>query len=410
MKLDKIVFYHPSQITGGTEYLFLRCAEYLAENQKSYAIFIVDYDDGFYRRNVKTGKIHFIEYNSQYKTQISDGSCVVVQLNCIGHLFNMFKYNEKESIFLFWALHFKNLSSFVYFEKLGIYIISPWERKKLGKEITELASKNVIKFMGPTAYVAITKDFYQKPKFFSWLPNIAPQNLAEIEPSYNRLSKSLVKFCWLGRLDSEKALNIITYMNELEYMCSSIKLSLSLIGTGPEESHLKEIASKYHFQIVFAGEKRDKDLDEYIRTQSEIGLASGTSALEFALRGKPVIYEGLLDRVYAAGERKKYFLLCDLHDVSYDSNCQVYRKGEADFETKVRQILGNYTLLSKKSYDFVKQYTAENCGLKLIANIENIGKENCETLFAHICNVNKMLNRGKRRKMFIKTIFGFFND
>lgn len=405
MKLDKIVFYHPSQITGGTEYLFLRCAEYLAENQKNYAIFIVDYDDGFYRRNVKTGKIHFIEYNSQYKTQIPDGSCVVVQLNIITKYNKLFFYDKRKSCFLYWALHMRNIKAYIHDDKLG-YSLFRWEKKKLGIYLARLAECSVIKFMGCSAYAIILRDFYQKPRMLEWLPNIVPMEYSKPEPLHSRISNAEIKFCWLGRLDFEKARNVETYMNELERLSSNHFLSLSIIGDGPAECYLKDMVSKYTFPIYFVGEKKNDDLDTFMRTQTEIGLASGTSAMEFALRGKPVIYEGLLDRVYHAGERKQYYLYSESQNIRFDDCGNIIREGASDFASKVEQILSNYEQLSQNEYEKVKEYSAENCGTKLINNVNLLQEaDNCE-ISAVMDSTRKLLMKGYYRRQFLRRLFG----
>ena len=402
MTIDKIIFFHPSLITGGAEYLFLRCAECLASYYPNYSIYIIEYKDGFARKNVKNKDINFIDYEEGKKIHIPDGAAIITQLDIIGVFQDLFEYNSQKSLFIYWCLHLLNLKNYYYGENFGYYLLK-FEREFLGREIDWLAERDIVKFMGYGANIRVMQDLCQKPRQLRWLPNIIPIN-PSYKPSLERISFDELKFCWLGRLDREKARNVETYMNELESLFPQIRLSLSIIGLGPCEDYLKRIANQYSYPISFVGEKRDEDLTSYITDHCDIGLASGTSALELSMRGKPVILDGLLDRTYMAGERKEYYLTSEKSSYSYDEKYSIIRDCTDYFKNKVDYIIENYESVSRDCFTYVQRYSATNTCGEIVKCVEIISNYNTMDVLSHIKHANKILRCGMRRRNFIRKI------
>lgn len=395
MKINNIVFYCPSRNTGGVEYLFSRLSNHLAESQDHYRIFYVDYYDGFSHNAIRSNKVTYIEYRANEKVSIPDHSVLILQLNLISEI-DRFAYNPKESLCLFWCLHFLNIRNQIYAK--GHFFISKRERMQLGEEIKWLSERNVIKFLAGSAYVIVQKDFYQNQIKLDYIPNIAPIKSYDKNISFKRINQELIKFCWLGRLDAEKSLNIITYMNELEEVNKTKKVSLSIIGLGKEEERLKNLSRKYTYPITFEGEKREKELDSFIREKVEIGLASGTSAFEFSLRGKPVIVEWLLDHEYKAGERQSYTLTYESEDIELNKTDEIVFVGQSSFKNKLDIILNDYERESEKCYSFVINKNETNCARSLINNIESIAHEDSFLIEKHLKKTATLINRGAKRK------------
>lgn len=408
MEIDKIVFYYPSHITGGAEYLFLRCAEYLAEHQEKYKIFIVDYHDGFLRKNSTSERVIFIDYFKGQKTKVPDGSAFIVQLNIIGTYQEELEFDHQKSLILFWCLHFLNLRGYVYGENWGYYI-SQKDRKRIGEELKILSENNVIKFMGCMAFITVAKDFFLPPMNLEWLPNIAPIDTNRSEPSHKRVSNGPIKFCWLGRLDKEKAINVVTYMNELEFLSQKKHLTLSLIGDGPAKDYIIEQSKNYSYPIYFVGEKRDNELDEFIINESEIGLASGTSAYEFSLRGKPVIIIWLLKHVYEANTLQNYYITSECDQIGVDKLFNVYHQNQSSFMKKVDQILFDYEGSSEACYKYVLTQSANVCCEKLVQNIEYIAMSDADKINNHLFRLYRLLQKGSSRSKWVRKICGIFS-
>lgn len=395
MEIKNIIFYYPSKITGGAEYLFVRCSDFLVMHQDKYRIYYVDYDDGFARKNLKSKDVGFIECKIGQKTIIPDNSAVIVQLNLISQIDSLFIYNQQQSIFLYWCLHSLNIKSQIY--RKGRYFLFRNERKMLGEELSALSEKNVIKYMGYIAYVKVIRDLYQKPQQLEWLPNIAPIDESLPLPEFRQPAANCLRFCWLGRLDEEKAKNVVTYMNELEECNKHYKLSLSLIGIGPAEEYLRKCAQHYSYPIDFVGEKRDLELDAFIRKNTDIGLASGTSAYEFSLRGKPVIMEWVLDRVYEAGERNRYtFTFFEVKDLDKKTGEPVV-DGQGPFIMKLEELINNFEEISKECYNFVISKSPSNSVKILLNTIEYISKLDQDEVERHVTSLRRIINKANRR-------------
>lgn len=403
MKINKILFYNPSKITGGSEYLFKRCSEYLAENQKDYEILYADYPDGFVRKNILSDKVKFLEVGQNKEVYVEDGTAVILQMHIIYQLKNLIIYNKEKSLCLFWCLHQLNIKAAIY--AFNIYWISKFSRKKIGNSLTRLTEMNVVKFMGYNGYYLVMSELFQKAKEYDWLPNIAPLKYCKPLVNVGRISNKEWKFCWLGRLDCEKSRNIETYMNELEELYKTTPLSLSIIGLGPNEEYLHSIAKKYSYPIKFVGEKREEELDRYIREETEIGLASGTSAFEFVLRGKPVIMEWVIDKVYLAGERNTYVFTHEEELIDYSNKDGIRRLYEGTFQEKVKALFCDYSTIVRKEYKFVKSKSVENSCHKLISTIQQISLIDHNIVDKEVQIIESLVNKGYNRiQRFVKLL------
>ena len=370
MKIDKIAFYYPSKITGGTEYLFKRCSEYLAENQNEYTIYYIDYIDGFVRKNIQSNKVNFIFYEKGSTINLGDGFAIVAPLYLLP-LNKTITYDREQSLALYWMVHQVNILCHIHSN--NNFLISKRRRQLLGDYIKELSRIGVIKYMGYAAVFYIYEDLFQDAEEYEWLPNIINVSSKNNQaPSFEPLAKGCIKFCWLGRLDEEKSRNILTYMNELQDLSANVSLKLSLIGVGPEEETLKEKALLYSYPIEFVGEKRDKELDRYLREETSIGLASGTSALEFALRGKPVIVDWVIDRVYHADERKKYTFLYEDENIDTSAKDCIVRINEDSFRKKFESLMSDYVSVCKAEYEYAMTKRVDVCSERLIGSIVHL--------------------------------------
>lgn len=400
MKINNIVFYYPSRQTGGTQYLFLRCADALVNNS-NYKVFLYEYPDGFARNNIKSKDVILIDYNDEEIIEIPDNTLLIVQMNMI-YDYSKFRYNPKQSAILFWALHRSNLKYAI--KSSYCFLLTRIERAKVGKGLLYLTRNGVMRFMAYSACFDMLSDFFVEPPECDYLPNIVPLNKFKAIPSFKKNISDEIKFCWLGRLDLEKSRNIVTYMNELEVLHKTNNLSLSIIGLGPQETYLKQISSNYSYNILFVGEKRNEDLDMFLRNETEVGLASGTSAFEFSLRGKPVISDGVLDRVYEAGARSRYIYTYEIGQYYGNDGKRVIRKGEAKFAEKINYLINNYEKVSKDCYNYVMAFSPENCCIKLKQTITQLEQGNTHDVLNNISLVTRLLNKGKRRYFFLQRI------
>lgn len=399
MELQNIVFYYPSKITGGAEYLFVRCAKAIIQNYK-YNVYYVDYLDGFARKELANTDVKFINYIEGSSVQVPENTVVIFQLNMIG------SYREVVDISdnirpMFWCLHFLNIHYQINYK--GFYFLSPISRFRLGKAIKYLSEIGVIKYLGMLGYVEIGKELYIQPTVVSCIPLPVP---IDISKGYKVVEKefSLVRCCWLGRLDKEKSLNIMTYMNELEEINKSLNVTLSIIGLGSEEDNLKKYSDRLSYPVHFIGEKRGNDLDAYIKNNVDIGFASGTSALEFSMRGVPSIQEWIIDRVYDANVRTTYTYPFQVPMLQGSRKKKLVNKYEDSFRNKFFYAITHYKEIQEQCYAHVCKKSPQNTAKLLVDTLECISNLDAEDYQKHLALCYSLISKAKRRKKLLYKI------
>lgn len=369
MTIKNIIFFYPGKVTGGAEYLFLRYADFLSKNTERYKIMYVDYNDGFVYKQLLGKSVKLIDYQEGQLVEIPEDSLVVFSLHMISCYKNYVKFDADRTAFLFWALHFKNLSCRVISSR-NVRLITKRDTKRVAKELDYLSDAGVIKYLGYGAYIKIASDFQAHPHRVPVIPLVVPTTRFENDSrGYGELG-STVRFCWLGRLDEEKSLNIITYMNEIEAISEKRKVSLSIIGLGLAMDNLREVAKSYSYPINFVGEKRDKDLDDFIYSSVDIGLASGTSSLEFGLRKKPVIEQSIIPCIRKAGESRDYIHVYDSRKVDYTITTHLLNYSNGTFLQKFDDIISNYTEACEKTFSYAMSFSVSNGSKQFLSAVE----------------------------------------
>lgn len=399
-RINNIVFFNPSRIVGGSEYYFMRYAEQLARYNR-FKVFYIDYPDGFAAITLKKTNVNFIEYSDDCKAVAPHRSIVMMQLNLIRHYEDHVIIDKTDSGVMFFLLHSLNLRKCV--KRKDLYVVSPWTRKNMGQIVRKLSDIGIIKYLDYGGVIEAVKDFMVKPKQYPYLPLIIPTSIFGNPQFEKKLSTDVVKFCWLGRLDKEKSKNIQTYMNELDVLSKQRKLSLYLIGDGAERDSLYKLAEEQHsYPIYFIGEKRDAELDSFIRSTVDIGLASGTSSLEFAIRMVPVIEDWVLDRVYKSGERSCYNYLCERDNIDYSYIKKLKYKHEDTFMNMALGILNNYSEESRLSFEYAMSKSPENASKLMLDAIDNYPITKLNEIYPIIDKMSSYCKKGWNRVEFVK--------
>lgn len=405
MKFENIVFFAPCMFTGGAEYYFIRLAEYISKKHNEYSVYYVEFIDGFARKLISNIDVMFLDYEKGRKVAIPENSLICFALNHAVNIDKMISYNRSNSLMMIWVMHFRHLSSS--FTMDNFYKVNKTCRKEVGKQVEKLTDLGVLKFLGNVAYLKMSQQFLFEFHPVNTLPiPISTEKYGVDIPVQNRIG-NIVRFCWLGRLDEEKYKNILTYMNELESINRDYNVSLSIIGVGPMEKRIQKDALKYSYPINFVGEKREENLDCFIRNNVDIGLASGTSSMEFALRKVPVIIDWLLDRIYTADERNQYYLYTQTHisDITINS----YRFEEmGTFKDIFLDLIRNYVLRCEEAYKHVMTRSTYACGEKFITEMKKMQEANFVKCYQHIDTLNKLTLKARYSwmdKLHLRRIF-----
>ena len=84
-------------------------------------------------------------------------------------------------------------------------------------------------------------------------------------------------FIYMGRLINWKG------VDRLIELCAELKLSAVIIGTGPEEFNLRELALKLGADCIFPGELPKSELQDYLKKSKMFVLLSQYEGLSYAL-------------------------------------------------------------------------------------------------------------------------------
>lgn len=405
-RFENIVFFSPCKFTGGAEYYFIRIAQYLSKQYPEYNIYYADYANNWTSSLVDDYNIKKLVYETGKKTLIPPKSIICISSHLLPQIHDLILFDSDNTVLTLWFMHLRHLSGFCTMD--NYYKISRSARINIGGEIKWLYDNGIFNILGNGALLKLSQQFLFKyePKMSVPIP-VPTDKYGNVEIR-NRFPDKQIRFCWLGRLDKEKAKNILTYMNELELVSREIKISLAIIGVGIAESMLKSKAKKYSYPIYFVGEKREAELDSFITKNVDIGLASGTSSLEFALRKVPVIQEWLLDKVYSADQRKTYHLVEEygnfINITEYDF--QIVNQGT--FSQKLHQILGDYNKYCESAYNRAMTRSPQMCGDKFVAVMHNLEHVDIKESSYHLDSLSKMLQSARNNwmeKIHLRRIF-----
>lgn len=378
LQFKRIVFYFPCHDIGGGQLLFIRYAEAMAKNYSDKEILFVDYVDGFARNQlISIPNIRFIDYVDGNKTLIPPHSVVVYTLNHLWHFREKMSFDANNTSFIFWCIAFHD----IYIPR---YIISKSTRKAIGDELIWLSQKGIIRYLGPLAHEILAKQYNVSPVTTDSIPLVVPTSKYAVDYKVERELGDVVRFCWLGRLDTDKYNDIVTYMNELERLNQKQKVSLSFIGRGNAETQIELLSKKFSYPCNFVGEKRDETLDSYIRNSVDIGLASGTSSLEFALRKVPIVHGTKLSKVYQAGE---CFLFSDV-----DKGRDLY-----NFQTIYNGIVSEYWKKCDESFTFAMSKSPTAGAKKMHDAITHLESLEWPEVYTHLLLMSRLLAKGHER-------------
>lgn len=404
MKIENIIFYFPHRDTGGAQYLFIRYAAELAKEIFKYKIIYIDYPDGFARKQLSGTSVSFIDYYKGVRCQIPSNSLVNFQLDMLPLFDKEIKYDKETTAFKFWYLHITNLRGHIYVHNFCPLLRK--ERREAGKCIDKLIEEQSIVLLNSGDYIDFIKDFHTGVHNVKTIPLIVPTDQFVKPKEYSKQLSIPLRFCWLGRLDKEKSRNILTYMNELEVINTKTPISLSLIGVGPSIEYLRTEAQQYSFPISFVGEKRDADLDNYIRDNVDIGLASGTSSLEFCLRGVPVIEQWVIPQIYKAGIIKNFTHTYDRHKIDLSITSCKKNITEDAFVNKFNEIINDYYNKSKTSFEYAMSFSPHNGCKKFLEAIRDMENNYDHNMINYILSLSKIINKSKRRMIILSKIKG----
>jgi hypothetical protein len=350
----RVVFYYPSKNIGGTQLLFVRLAQYL-QYITNVEVFYVDFVNGFARETLMTSKVTFIDFVANEKLYLPKNSCVVIPANYLFQIEHIIK-NLYEIRLMIWSLHPLNIIPNFYDFK-SYSLVSKKILNVIGVDLKRLYYVGGLQFMDHSNYITNSNYFNFQIPDTSYLPIPVEEVIFQLDlnSKHERLKNHTINISWLGRIDIDKIFSILNLCNEIENLSKNKKFVFYVIGEGSQLEFLQERAIRYSFEIVFLGKLFGEELQSFIVKNVDVGVAMGTSALEFAKFAKPVILIDVCNKEYSSNTLR-YNLLHQTIGYSLGSvfpfknnEIRKFLFGEA-----LSNILDNYLLESHKAQQYVQ--------------------------------------------------------
>ena len=290
-----IYVFYPSKIMGGAEYLMIRTAILLKNN--GVDVGLIDVENGWISRNIDGINKIFIK---DKKIKLKDTDILITTANFIYKLDVFFERSDAKV--LLWNIQSYNL--IINFPKFfrGNYFLKKIENIYLNykepihkKNLELIIKKNGIVSMDGECDKTLFHRY--QINFKNFLPIFINDEKFKLHELATE-DKNTIRIIWLGRIDLDFKIHILKkVLLDINYLRKYFdeKIIFNIIGDGPGLDSLVEFCKKeVKFEVEFLGEREGNDLN-YILSQSDIGFAMGTSALDLAAKKIPTV---LLDFSY----------------------------------------------------------------------------------------------------------------
>jgi len=355
-----ITFFYPSRRVGGVQLLFIRLARHLS-GFEGVKVAVVDYNDGFLREALKEDTHIRVLMFERGKVLVDFKTILVTPLTNITECEMFLQKGSAEVSFFFWAVHPKNLYHALYEKGRGLF---RWNRKAVRHAIRELSDEGIILYMDRINYQAVQEEV-KEPFDPVYLPIPVP-----FPPNPERKQQVVragsINIGWLGRIADDKVFAIIDIADRVKQLTADTgrKIRFHIIGNGEMLPFLVKHLETTGIDYVHLGTLTGNALDEYIAEHIDLGVAMGTSTLEFAARRLPVV---LLDYSYEKFPAEmKYHWLFETVGYSLGSKVDEYlQERKHTFDQIVRQYEGNSEYIADQCFNYVKSHH----------DIEHVAKE-----------------------------------
>ncbi|WP_081995174.1 glycosyltransferase [Deinococcus radiopugnans] len=389
---ERILFFYPSNSSGGAEILYSRLADKLARD--GFNVGVIDYEGGGVASLIKNEAVDIIIFNHDSQVIEDLRTCII----CPPSIYPYLKYilgNFETMYVLFWFIHPYNLLAtmprFSFLSVLELrYLLNLYKlvfpfRFRIKRLLLLIAeNNNGLYFMDNSSRRENEKIFDLALKK-SLIP-IPVSDLPEYEEYNSVLFKPQLTCGWVGRLADHKYKSLIYLLRELENRCADDKtvLAFKIIGDGEYIEDVRTFADQLEYvRVEYVGSIKNNKLAFYIRSNIDILFAMGTSALEGAAAGVPTV---LIDATFT--KFPNGYLFRWLYETSDFDLASVIGEDSEIIGTKtiseiLKEAAVNRQEVSRKSY----KYVAENHALELSAEI--------------------LLNAVKRNRLRIKDIYKY---
>jgi glycosyltransferase involved in cell wall biosynthesis len=325
-----IVFYYPSRVVGGAEWLFIRMARALSEIQ-THHVSVVDFHDGFLKSKLKDSKVWFIEHQPTRRAKIAEDAIVIVPISHIGIANKNLDLPDSTRVLL-WSIHPHNIlylllnAEWLYtltdqqIQFLVRYFFpSAFARVRLAIKIAQEKFGLAVMDVANQRSIEKTLGFQLKPTHFLPIP---------LESSESRTvtnHDALLKITWVGRISDDKVFALLRVLSDVQAYAlkTNALIRVNVVGSGHKQKFLKARLNRFpKVDICELGTLDNTELARFLTTQTDVVVAMGTSLIEAARYGIPTILVDACYQMLPAGLPYQWFF--ELH--GFDLGAVVSRK------------------------------------------------------------------------------------
>ncbi len=275
-----ITFLYPSRRVGGAQLLFIRLAIEISKYD-NISVSVVDFKDGYLKSQLRNyTRINILPYKNGF-VELENGEVVVTPLSNLADLEYMIKGDFSKMKILLWSIHPYALD-FIFSANARKCFVN---KDKLKKKIKILSESETIVYMDETNYL-VAKNFLSlenTPKYLQ-----IPLEVNDFK-SKGRIETDILNIAWLGRICDDKFYSIVKIIDEIKLLEHQYNIVFHVIGTGEKSNELELYLKKSEINYVLPGTLINNDLSMYLIENIDLGIALGTSCLEFAIRKIPVV-------------------------------------------------------------------------------------------------------------------------
>ena len=403
MGKNNIIFFYPSKVVGGAEFLFARLALYL-KHEFNLNVYYIDYSDGFVKNNDDFKDLNFIEYKDN-TTELNVSGTFITPISKIYSLSDeLLLKNETMKIF-FWCLHPYNILHVMPDSKLSerfapeIYkfILKFFAKHNYNifyKLLKCCSECNAIYYMDYLNY-SFNKFFFENAVEEKYLPIATDDRHKLLNNNVSNVINEDINVCYLGRLCKEKTTALLNLAHNLNGIKTKRKINLHIIGDGSERKRIK-VKNYENVNFIFVGTLTDRDLDEYLINKIDILFAMGLSLLEGAKLKIPTVVvpfsykDYKINKFHYLYKEEKYNLGEDVKSYSKKDNINFSQIIDDIYEKNKKGDIG------QQCYEFYcRTHSLETISTKLLQCIEQnvltVDKYNQIKLLAGKTQKNKNL-------------------
>ncbi|WEK19673.1 MAG: hypothetical protein P0Y49_00695 [Candidatus Pedobacter colombiensis] len=385
-----ITFFFPYPYISGIPVLFSNVANYLLSTT-DIKVNIIDYKDGALIRScIKHDNLNFIEFKDFEPCNLDLDTFLILQAGLPYKLRNELKIGKSVRIFEWAAFEYNlvpNLSrigavrrlqekSSVIYNLLRVFdykkniILSKWTEELISRGaiafMTEIIFKTTQKYLGGSQNV--------KPVY---LPNLGTGNSlynAERLKGKSQEVKQCMEIAWLGRIADFK-ISILNYsIKKIKQIATNegLRINFHIIGDGEYGNSIEFDGDNEFFCLKNIGSLSKADVDLYLEKNIHCLFAMGTSALDGARLGLPVV---LLDYSYSkiVGDYNfRYLQHATGFDLGHPITAIDFVPDNVSLKNMIFEMKYHYLIKSNEVLEYyMKNHSVEKITAKLIELIKN---------------------------------------